>query len=128
MKHFGKFIVVLIILTGCMLLFVHQQIAIIQCSYEINKNESLLTDLKERNKNLRFQLASYTSPTSLNQKLSAADIDLVFPEQITVVKVPAVFDTPLYLADSQADAVSAGFSVLKALGFEREAHAEVAYE
>lgn len=128
MKHFGKFIVVLIILTGCMLLFVHQQIAIIQCSYEINKNESLLTDLKEKNKNLQFQLASYTSPTSLNERLSAADINLVFPEQITVVKVPAVFETPLHLVDSQVHAGEPAFSVLKALGFEREAHAQVVYE
>jgi hypothetical protein len=127
-RHLGKFFIVLIVLTSSMLLFVHQQIAIIQCSYAINQNESLLGDLKEKNKNLRFQLASYTSPTSLNEKLAAADINLVFPDQITVVKIPAVFETPLHLVDANTRSGSESFSIFKALGFDREAHAQVSVE
>jgi hypothetical protein len=105
-----------------MLLFVHQQISIIQCSYKINKDESLLADLKESHKNLKFQLASYTSPASVNEKLAAADIDLVFPDQITVVKVPIITEEPLQLAD--AGDKSEGLNILRALGFEQEAQAE----
>jgi len=108
-----------------MLLFVHQQIAIIQCSYKINKSESVLSELKETQKNLKFQLASFTSPSTLNQKLAAADIDLVFPNEITVVRVPAVIDTPLTFVDSGTVQTTGQFNVLSVLGFEKEARAEV---
>jgi hypothetical protein len=121
----GKYIISLAVVTGCMLLFVHQQIAIIQCSYKINKNEDVLAELRETNKNLKFQLASYTSPTSLDEKLANADIDLVFPEHITVVQIPTVTREAMQLADSGHVQEANEFNLLKILGFEQEAQAEM---
>ena len=124
MKNMGKYIISLTVVTGCMLLFVHQQISIIQCSYKINKNEDILSELKETNKSLKFKLASYTSPMTLSEKLADADINLVFPEEITVVKVPTVTEDVIHLADSGPVQETNDFSILKILGLEREAQAE----
>ena len=125
MKHLGKYILTLIIVTGGMLLFVHQQISIIKCSYSINTHEQKLARLKENHKNLTFQLASCTSPAKMNQKLAAAEIDLVFPDEITIVRVPSSSEQPIRLAESSEAASSQDFSILRILGFERQAQAEL---
>lgn len=125
MKHLGKYILLLAFFTSCMLFFVHQQITIIQCSYRINQSERALSTLKEKQKKLKFQLASFTSPSTLNQRLAAADIDLVFPNEITVVKIPTVLPTPLTLVDSGAGRSADQFNLLSVLGFEKEAQADV---
>jgi hypothetical protein len=111
-----------------MLLFVHQQIAIIQCSYKINSHERTLSGLKDAHKNLTFQLALYTSPTTLDTKLAAADINLVFPKEINVVKIPSVIATPLTLVDSSANPAREQFNLLNVLGFAKEAQAEILNE
>ncbi len=123
MKHLGKYILILGIVTACMLLYVHQHIAIILFSYDINKKEEVLTEIKDVNKNLKFQLASLKSPTNLEEKLAAANINLVLPQEVKVLRVPITHTEPIQIVKNNAPARSS--NILKFFGLEKEAQAEL---
>ena len=123
MKHIGKYIIALGIVTVCMLLYVHQHIAILLCSYTINQKEDTLTELNDIHKNLKFQLASLKSPTALEQKLAAADINLVLPKEINVLKIPVTHTEPILVVKDQIPTHKS--NILKFFGFEKEAQAEL---
>jgi len=105
-----------------MLLYVHQQIAIIQCSYDINSSESKLVQLVDSHKELKYKLASLKSPKILEQKLADAQISLVLPEQIKIVKVP--MQPANSLGMQSPDTVASGSNLFQIFGFAREAQAD----
>ena len=123
MKHLGKYIIALGIVTGCMLLYVHQHIAILLCSYTINQKDETLTALIDVHKNLKFQLASLTSPTTLEQKLADANVNLVLPKEIKIVKVPITHTEPIHMVENSL--VSRDSGIFRFFGFEKEAQAEL---
>ena len=123
MKHLGKYIIALGIVTGCMLFYVHQHTAILLCSYTINQKQETLTALIDVHKNLKFQLASLTSPTTLEQKLADANVNLVLPQEIKVVKVPITHTEPIHMVENRL--VSRDRGILRFLSFEKEAQAEL---
>ncbi|MBU1863111.1 MAG: hypothetical protein KKH94_05575 [Candidatus Omnitrophica bacterium] len=123
MKHLGKYIVGLCIVTIGMLFYVHQQITVLRYSYTINNKEERLATLIDTHKNLTFQLASLKSPATVEQKLRAADINLVIPHEIRIVKVPVADIEPIQMV--KANSTPQGSNVLRALGFGREAQAEL---
>lgn len=78
----------LLLSTGLVLLYVHQQTAILQLSYSIEKKERKLAELSEHYKLARYQIARLRSPNFLNQQLKAHSFDLTHPKVIEVIKVP----------------------------------------
>ena len=111
------------ILTISMLFYVHLHITSLRYAYTINEKEESLVFLIDTYKNLKFQLASLKSPTALEQKLAAADINLVLPDEIRIVKisVPYIESVPMTapVADGQPT------PLLRLFGFEKVAQAEL---
>jgi len=123
MKHIGKCIMGICILTISMLFYVHLHITSLRYSYAINEKEESLVFLIDTYKNLKFQLASLKSPTALEQKLAAADINLVLPDEIRVVKVPVPYTESVPITAPVAD--SQLTPLLRLFGFEKVAQAEL---
>jgi len=122
-NQLGKYIVCIFVVMAMMLLYVHQQLTIIQSSYRINTKEEQLVDLMDVQKNLKFQLASLKSPISVEQKLADADISLVVPNEVRIVKVPVTRATSFQVAHNSA--AQSEVPVMKLLGLEREAEAKL---
>ena len=122
MKHLGKYITVVCFLTMGMLFYVHQHITILRCSYTINKSEQELSTLVDVYKNLKFQLASLSSPSVVEDKLTLADVNLVLPVEIKTVIMPLSPVEQVTIAKRIIPAED--MNIFKFMGFGREAQAE----
>lgn len=119
-----KIVLMMVCGTALLLGYVHQHILTIQCSYRIQENEGNLAHMIDDNIDLSFQLASLRSPTFLEEKLVAADIDLVLPHEIRIVKVPEML-VPIGTGGLAQSGTSQS-QLMRMLNFENEAQAEFA--
>ncbi len=120
MRNLSKYLVLLSVITVSMLACVHQQISIIQSSYQINKSKVALSKLVEQNKNLNFKLTSLSSPGKLHEKLSQANVDLVYPAKVALLKVEPMPIKPMLFAHHNEVGTEEN-KVLKILGLENVA-------
>ncbi len=77
----------LILGTLLLLVYVHEQIAIFQVSYSIEKKERTVARLSEEYKNAKFRVAHLRSPDVLNKRMKAASLDLTTPKDRKVIKI-----------------------------------------
>lgn len=121
MKSFGRCIGLLFAFTVMMLVYVHQQVDIIQCSYRINDQQYELKRLTEMEKKYKFELASLKSPLSVEQKLAEADVELVLPKDVGFLHAPVRPNMPAMAFVSKAQEKDGFF---KMLGFGQIAEAD----
>jgi hypothetical protein len=122
-RRIGRYILTLGIITVLLLLYVHQQVANLQVSYRLNKQQEQLTRMIDTYKNLRFELASLKSPTRVEQKLAEADIALVLPTEVKVVRATTLPAHMLTVAKLSPETKKT--SIFSVMGIEREAQAEL---
>lgn len=77
----------LLLSTGLVLLYVHQQTAVLRISYAIEKKERNLAELNEQYKLAKYQITRLRSPSFLNQQLKNHSLHLTHPKVIEVVQV-----------------------------------------
>ncbi|MBI3999454.1 MAG: hypothetical protein HY351_02465 [Candidatus Omnitrophica bacterium] len=77
----------LILGTLALLLYVHEQVSIIQVSYSIEKKERDLARLSEDYKTARFKVARLRSPHVLNERMKKLSLNLTAPTDQKVVRV-----------------------------------------
>ena len=74
-----KFFISVIILTMCALLYVHQNIEILKAGYSIDTNQKAFSYFLDRHKRLVYNLAKLKSPSALEKRLLAEEIELIEP-------------------------------------------------
>ncbi len=77
----------LILGTLLLLFYVHEQIAIFQVSYSIEKKERTVARLNEEYKIEKFRVARLRSPDVLNKRMKEASLDLTAPTDRQVIKI-----------------------------------------
>ena len=77
----------LILGTFLLLSYVHEQIAIFQVSYSIEKEERQVARLSEEYKTAKFRVARLRSPDVLNKRMKKLSLDLTTPKDRKVIKV-----------------------------------------
>ena len=77
------------LIAGTMLLlfYVHEQIAIFQVSYSIEKKEREVARLSEEYKIARFRIARLRSPDVLSKRMKETSLDLTTPKDQEVIKI-----------------------------------------
>ena|SRR3989338_3565889 len=73
--------------TILILLYVHQQTAILRLSYSIEKKEKQLVTLNENYKMARYQRARLRSPAFLNREMKKRALNLTNPKAVEVVNI-----------------------------------------
>ena len=73
--------------TLLVLVYVHEQVSILQISYSIEKKERDLARLSENYKVAKFQMTRLHSPSYLNQALKSRSLNLSMPKAVQVVRV-----------------------------------------
>ena len=73
--------------TLLLLLYVHEQVSILQASYAIEKKEREMVRLSEDYKVAKFRVARLRSPAVLNQRMKELSLNLTIPTDQEVVKV-----------------------------------------
>ena len=77
----------LIVGTFLLLFYVHEQIAIFQVSYSIEKKEREVARLSEEYKTAKFHIARLRSPDVLNKRMKELSLDLTSPKDQEVIKI-----------------------------------------
>ena len=73
--------------TLLLLLYVHQQISILQVSYSIEKKEREVARLSEDYKISKFELTRLYSPYLLSRRVKSASLNLTTPKAREIIKV-----------------------------------------
>lgn len=120
MNRLSNYIALIFVGTFLMLVYVHQQISIIQCSYRISKHEDELRGLVECGKKAKYRLTALKSPVNVEKQLAAYDINLVLPNEIGIVKIPIQPQPLINLAKN----TESSDSFMNMLGFGKVAQAE----
>jgi len=84
-----KFSIFLVFITLIALLYVHQQIQLIEMSYKIEFNEKAAASLLDQNKSLVYNVTKLKSPVYLEKRLLAGKKEFTIPQQWKVVEVAA---------------------------------------
>ena len=117
-----KFSVGLIFITLLALLYVHQQVQLIEVSYKIESNEKGVTTLLDQNKSLVYNITKLKSPVYLEKKFLASKKEFVIPQQWQVIEVaaPRLEKAPIMTAQARG---RAPFDFFKLLGKPKEVFA-----
>ena len=88
MKGIGK--VILFITAGAFffLIYVHEQVALLHVSYQIESRTEKLTRLSEESRQLRFEVEQLKAPRLLEEKMKQMSMDLTLPQEIRVIRIP----------------------------------------
>lgn len=81
-----RYFVILIMITGLGVCYVHQQFLIVEANYAIKKREHILSQLLDRNAKLRYNVNALESPVRLETKLAANGLEYNMPKTWVVVK------------------------------------------
>lgn len=84
-----RMVVGLTVGTLLLLLYVHEQVSILQVSYSIGRKEREAVRLSEDYKTAKFRVARLRSPQALGQRLNELSLDLIIPtnqEVVTILK------------------------------------------
>lgn len=77
----------LVLGTILLLFYVHEQIAIFQVSYSIEKKERQVARLAEEYKTAKFRVACLRSPDVLSKRMKELSLDLTTPRDREVIKI-----------------------------------------
>lgn len=89
MKGLGKVLFSIGLLTGALLLYVHEQVEVLRISYRIHERSTDLTRRAEEFRRLRYEVDQLRSPQSLERKLQHLPLSLTLPKEIQVLRVSA---------------------------------------
>ncbi len=101
MKGSGKIIILITLLTGAMLFFVHLQVASILVSFDLQKSAHALAGKQELLRRFQFKIDQLRAPRLLEEKMRRHDLGLALPNKIQVVEVPPVLDLVIPVASEQ---------------------------
>ena len=88
MKGLGKILLGCSIVTGALLLYVHERVEMLRTSYQIYEKSSELSQRGEAFRRLKFEVSRLHSPQVLEKRLGELSLSLALPKQIKVLKVP----------------------------------------
>lgn len=77
----------LILGTLTLLLYVHEQIAVFQASYSIEKKEREVARLTEEYKTAKFRVARLRSPHVLSERMRRLSLDLTTPQDQEIIRI-----------------------------------------
>ena len=86
----GKIIFGVGLLTLLLLLYVHEQVALVRVSYLIDSKSAALNHMSEEYRQLKFDVDQLKAPRLLEEKMKTLSLDLALPQEIHVVRTPAV--------------------------------------
>ena len=66
------------------------QISIFQISYDLNKKTEVLKEKQEIFNGVKLEIDRLKAPRLLESKLQKMDLDLILPQNVQIVKVPAI--------------------------------------
>lgn len=79
-----------VLLTACMVLYVHGQIAIFKISYEIHEKSRSLEERSEAFRQVKYEVEKLKAPQRLEQKIQQLNLDLSWPREVQVVRIPSI--------------------------------------
>lgn len=88
MKGVGKVILFITIGALFFLIYVHEQVALLHVSYEIEERSEKVTRLSEESRQLRFEVEQLKAPRLLDEKMKQMSLDLTLPQEIRVIRIP----------------------------------------
>jgi len=88
MKGTGKIILVVFFGMILMLAYVHEQFLLFQVSYDIDKKSNYQAVQAENYRHLKYQVDQLKAPRQLEEKIQKHSLELTFPKEIRVVKIP----------------------------------------
>ncbi|MBI4394991.1 MAG: hypothetical protein HY583_02225 [Candidatus Omnitrophica bacterium] len=81
--------------TLALLLYVHEQTAIFQVSYSIEKKEREIARLSEQYKTCKFKVARLRSPHVLSERMKKLSLNLTTPKDQKIIRVLKMKTLPL---------------------------------
>lgn len=89
MQSVGKTILGIGVLTLLLLLYVHEQIALVRVSYLIDAKSVQFNRLSEEYRQIKFEVDQLKAPRLLEEKMKNLSMQLTLPQEIHVIKTPA---------------------------------------
>ena len=102
MKGAGKTILGVSIAVVFLLLYVHEQVALLHVSYTLEDKSEKFVRLSEEYRNLKFELDQLKAPRLLEAKIMEMKLNLALPNEVRVLRTP-----PASLAEVPLKNVSA---------------------
>lgn len=90
MQSVGKTILGIGVLTLLLLLYVHEQIALVRVSYLMDAKSVQLNRLVEEYRQIKFEVDQLKAPRLLEEKMKNLSMTLTLPQEIHVIKTPAL--------------------------------------
>ncbi|HTL47501.1 MAG TPA: hypothetical protein VL688_05500 [Verrucomicrobiae bacterium] len=88
MKFALKVILTVAIVTSCVVLYVHGEVAIFQVSYSLDAHARLLKERSEEYRRIKFEVEQLKAPRLLEEKMNQMNLELTLPRQVKVVRIP----------------------------------------
>ncbi len=88
MRGLGKILFGFSIVTGALLLYVHERVEILQVSYALYEKSSELSQKAEEFRRLNFEVARLRSPQSLEARLKQMSLSFTLPKEIRLLRIP----------------------------------------
>lgn len=85
----GKTILGIGVLTLLLLVYVHEQIALVRVSYLIDAKSVEYSRLSEEYRRIKFEVDQLKAPRLLEEKMKNLSLQLTLPQEIHVIKTPA---------------------------------------
>lgn len=89
MKGAGKTILGVSFLAVFLLLYVHEQIALLHVSYTLEDKSEKLVRLSEEFRNVKFELDQLKAPRLLEEKIKEMQLNLTLPNEVRVLTTPS---------------------------------------
>ena len=89
MKGAGKTILGVSIAVVFLLLYVHEQIALLHVSYTLEDKSEKILRLSEEYRNIKFELDQLKAPRLLEEKIKEMRLNLILPNEVRVLKTSA---------------------------------------
>ena len=101
MRGIGKIILLITAGSFFFLVYVREQVALLDVSYQIDDRTEKLGQLSEEYRRLRFEVDQLKAPRLLEEKMQQHSMNLNLPQEIRVIRMPAekeLAQPPHYLA------------------------------
>ena len=89
MKGIGKILIGIAAMTILLVFYVHEQIALFQISYILDKQAEAFETRSETYWKLKFEVDQLKAPRLLEQRMNELKLDLTLPHEVRVVRMPA---------------------------------------
>lgn len=89
-----RFFLALILVTGMMLVYVHQRVVLITSGYEVESLRRLKDDLLDQHQVLNYNVLTLRSPVILDKRLAQSNVELTAPKVVQVLISPRTLRVP----------------------------------